>query len=157
MHKSLLLAVGALALAGCKKAGENPPVTQAQAEAIASSAEASFTSGDVNAIMSHYAEGAAMIDAGDPTPTTDRKVQMGWARNFVSMKPAGYQVVNRITRVLGPDSFVTSGMETFTVEAGTARPQVGARFTDVYQRQKDGSWKIVAEHLSSPPTPAAAQ
>jgi ketosteroid isomerase-like protein len=26
------------------------------------------------------------------------------------------------------------------------------RFTDVYQKQDDGSWKIVHEHLSNVPT-----
>jgi ketosteroid isomerase-like protein len=58
--------------------------------------------------------------------------------------------------LLGGDAFISSGIETFTVAAGAARPTVSARFTDVFQRQKDGSWKIVHEHVSMPPTPATA-
>jgi hypothetical protein len=157
MRYALIFAAAAV-LAGCQKAPSGqPPVSMAQAEKIAAAAEASFTTGDLNAIMNQYADGATMIDASAPAPSADRKVQTGWARNFVSMKPADYTVVGRQIRLLGGDAFVSAGIERFTVEAGAARPTVSARFTDVFQRQKDGSWKIVAEHVSAPPTAAGAQ
>lgn len=144
-------------IAGCTKnpGGEGrTPVTQAQAAAIAEHAESSFTSGNVDAIMSQYADGAVMIDASNPTLSTDRKVQTGWARAFVSMKPSDYHVPDRHIQVVGPDAFISSGTEMFTIEAGAARPTISARFTDVFLRQRDGSWKIVHEHVSMPPTPA---
>jgi hypothetical protein len=97
-----------------------------------------------------------MIDAGSPDPSTDRKVQSSWAQTFVSMQPADYKVIDRHIQLVGPDAFVSSGIETFTVAAGAARPTVSARFTDVFQRQKDGSWKIVNEHVSMPPERASA-
>ena len=141
------------ALAGCRQQQEaHSPVTEAEATAIAERAEASFTSGDVNAVMRQYANGAVMIDASNAAPSTDRKVQTGWAQAFVSMKPAGYHVPDRHIQIVGPDAFVSSGTEVFTVKAGAASPTVSARFTDVFQRQKDGSWKIVHEHVSMPPT-----
>jgi ketosteroid isomerase-like protein len=67
------------------------------------------------------------------------------------MKPADYHVPDRQIQLLGPDAFVSSGTEMFTVAAGAARPTISARFTDVFQRQPDGSWKIVHEHVSLPP------
>lgn len=141
------------ALAGCRQQQEaHSPVTEAEARAIAERAEASFTTGDVNAIMDHYADGAVMIDASNPEPSTDRKVQTGWAQAFVSMKPASYHVPDRYIQIVGPDAFISSGTEVFTVKAGAANPTVSARFTDVFQRQRDGSWKIVHEHVSMPPT-----
>ena len=106
--------------------------------------------------MAQYADNAVMIDAASPAPSADRKVQSGWAQTFVSMQPADYKVIDRKIQLLGGDAFISSGIETFTVAAGAARPTVSARFTDVFQRQKDGSWKIVNEHVSMPPTPAAA-
>jgi hypothetical protein len=148
-----LLLVGALAACEKQQAGHSP-VTEAEANAIAERAEASFTTGNVDAIMNQYANGAVMIDASHADPSTDRKVQAGWARTFVSMKPAGYHVPDRHIQVVGPDAFVSSGTEIFTVQAGSATPTVSARFTDVFQRQRDGSWKIVHEHVSMPPTPA---
>ena len=149
------------ALGGCKvSTGEqanHAPVTQAEAEKIAEQAEANFTTGDVNAVMRQYADGAVMFDATHPQLSTDRKVQTGWAQAFVSMKPADYHVPDRQIQIVGPDAFISSGTEMYTVAAGTARPTISARFTDVFQRQKDGSWKIVHEHVSLPPAPAGQQ
>jgi ketosteroid isomerase-like protein len=147
----------ALVLAGCAKAPSgNLPVTATEAGKIAEQAEANFTKGGIKPIMDQYANDAVMIDAATPDPSADRKVQTGWAQSFVSMQPSDYKVVGRHIQLLGGDAFVSSGIETFTVAAGTARPTVSARFTDVFQRQKDGGWKIVHEHVSMPPTPANA-
>ena len=144
----------ALALTACEKAPSGKPaVTASEAARIAEQAEANFTKGDVKAVMAQYADNAVMIDAASPTPSADRKVQSGWAQTFVSMQPADYKVVDRQIQLLGGDAFVSSGIETFSVASGAARPTVSARFTDVFQRQKDGSWKIVHEHVSMPPTP----
>ena len=155
MRLVIATAFAALALSACKPAtGTRPPVTEAEAVRIAQQAEASFTSGDVNAIMRHYADSAVMVDAAAPAPSADRKVQTGWARNFVSMQPAEFTVPDRRIQLLGPDAFISSGTETFTVAAGAARPRVSARFSDVFQRQKDGAWKIVHEHVSMVPSPA---
>lgn len=141
-----------LALAACEKApNDSSPVTAAQAAQIAERAEASFTKGDAKSIMAQYANNAVMIDAGSPNPSTDRKIQSGWAQTFASMQPADYKVIDRHIQIVGKDAFVSSGIETFTVAAGAARPTVSARFTDVFQRQKDGTWKIINEHVSMPP------
>ena len=157
LFAAILLAPIMLLAGACQKAPSGqPPVTEAQATKIAESAEASFTTGDLGKIMAQYAEGGVMIDAASTDPSNDRKVQTGWAKTFVSMAPADYKVPNRHIQLLGGDAFISSGIETFTVAAGTARPTVSARFTDVFQRQKDGSWKIVHEHISMPPTPAGA-
>jgi len=130
-------------------------VTKAEATRIAEAAEANFTTGDVKKVMAQYADGAVMFDSSHAGLSTDRKVQTGWAQDFVSMKPADYHVPDRQVQVLGPDAFVSSGTEVFTIAAGNARPQISARFTDVFQRQSDGSWKIVHEHVSLPPAPEA--
>jgi hypothetical protein len=154
----LVLVPLALVLGAClKDAPARPPVTEAEAGKIAEQAEASFTTGDIKAIMAQYANNAVMIDAATPNPSADRKVQTGWANNFVSMKPADYRVVGRHIQLVGGDAFVSSGIETFTVAAGEARPTVSARFSDVFQRQKDGSWKIVHEHVSMPPQASGPQ
>ena len=147
-----VLCVGILAIAGCKQApAGHAAVTKAEAATIAEQAEANFTTGKVDDVMRQYAEGAVLFDAGHPTLSTDRKVQTAWARDFVSMKPTDYHVPDRQIQLLGPDAFISSGTEVFTIESGTTRPTLSARFTDVFQRQPDGSWKIVHEHVSLPP------
>jgi hypothetical protein len=155
MRIALASIVALVLLTGCaKKPGEHAPVTEAEASAVAERAEASFTTGNVDAIMAQYANGAVMIDASNAAPSTDRKVQTGWAKAFVSMKPTDYHVPDRHIQLLGPDAFISSGTEMATIEAGAARPTISARFSDVFQRQRDGSWKIVHEHVSMPPTAA---
>ena len=148
----LITSLALIGLAGCKPAQpDHAAVTKAEATKIAEQAEATFTSGNADAIMRQYAKDAVMFDAGHRAASADRNVQTGWARDFVSMKPADYHVPDRQIQLIGPDAFVSSGTEIFTVEAGVARPTVSARFTDVFQRQPDGSWKIVHEHVSMPP------
>jgi len=155
VRADVALGLAALALSGCKLQHSAQPVTKAEATRIAEAAEANFTTGDVKKIMAQYADGAVMFDSSHAGLSTDRKVQTGWAQDFVSMKPADYHVPDRQVQVLGPDAFVSSGTEVFTIAAGNARPQISARFTDVFQRQSDGSWKIVHEHVSLPPAPEA--
>ncbi len=147
-----------LLAAACQQApkGERAPVTEAEATKIAETTEASFSAGNPDAIMGHYADDASMIDAAHANPSKDRKKQAAWTKSYVSMQPADLRVTDRDVKLLGPDAFVTSGIQSFTVAAGSARPVVRARFTDVYQRQKDGSWKIVHEHVSMPPAPTGA-
>jgi ketosteroid isomerase-like protein len=159
MRGMLAAGLAAMAVSGCKPAASGQsPVTQSEATRIAEQAEANFTKGNVDAVMGQYADNAVLFDATHPALTTDRKVQAGYAKDFVSMKPADYHVPDRQIQIVGPDAFVSSGTEMFTVEAGAARPTISARFTDVFQRQRDGSWKIVNEHVSLPPaTPAGAQ
>ena len=156
MRQWMTVSLAALALAGCKlQTGEQRlAVTREEAVRIAEAAEASFTTGNVRKIMDQYADGAVMFDASHPASSTDRKVQIRWAQDFVSMKPADYRVPDRQIQLLGPDAFISSGTEVFTIAAGTARPTFSARFTDVFQRQKDGSCKIVHEHVSLLPAPA---
>ena len=153
MRNMMVLVTAMALLAGCKQAPSGQaPVTAAEAEQIALAAEATFTTGDLGKIMDQYADNAVMIDASKPDPSADRKVATDSARSFVSMKPAEYHVVGRHIQLIGPDAFVSSGIEQFTVAAGTARPTVSARFTDVFQRQADGKWKIINEHVSMSPT-----
>ena len=155
MRNMMVVMTAVALLAGCKQAPSGQvPVTAAEAEQIATAAEATFTTGDLGKIMDQYADNAVMIDASKPDPSADRKVATASARTFVSMKPADYHVIGRHIQLLGPDAFVSSGVESFTVAAGAARPTVSARFNDVFQRQGDGKWKIVNEHVSMPPTPA---
>ena len=156
MRNLMVMMAAVTLIAGCKQAPSGQaPVTEAEATRIATAAEATFTTGDLGKIMDQYADNAVMIDASKPDPSADRKVATDSARAFVSMKPADYHVIGRHIQLIGPDAFVSSGIEQFTVAAGTARPTVSARFTDVFQRQADGKWKIVNEHVSMPPTAPA--
>ena len=153
MRTSLVVLVSALALVSCRKAGESAPVTQAEAEQVVKANDAVYSSADSARIAGLYARNAYVFDAGNAMPSSDPKVLKTWTDQFVSMKPADLSTSAQKIQVVGPDAFVNSAVISFTVQAGQARPTVNARVTQVYQRQGDGSWKIVTEHMSMPPTP----
>lgn len=163
MHTKSLMVIAALALAGCeiKQAspeGEAPaaataaaPITQAEAEKIVIDTEAAWAGGSIDAVMANYAQGAVVFDSSTLPPSTDRTVQTKANAGFLTMKPADFRVDPRHVQLLDDDTIVASGVLAFTAAVGAARELFRVRYSHVYQRQPDGSWKIVHEHMSAPP------
>ena len=151
----IFISVVALSLlAGCQQqAGEAKlePVTAKQADTIIEATDKSYTSGDANKIMAHYADGAVMFDMGVLAPIADRQLQTKLTQGFAATQPRDFTVANRAVQILDADTFVASGVTSFTIQLGQARQPVRARFTQVYQRQGDGTFKIAHEHMSAPP------
>ena len=147
-----LLFAGMVALAACAKPAAAPsPPSQAEAEKIVAEAEASFTGGNAEAIMAHYADGAVVFDPSTLDPSTDRAMQTKWAAGYVLMKPSDMTIASRQVQVLDAGTIVASGVMSFTAEVGPTRQMLRTRYTDVYEKQADGGWKIVHEHMSGPP------
>lgn len=146
--------IAILLLAACQQSPEQAklePVTQAKAEKIIEATQKSFSSGDANQIMTHYADGAVMFDQGLLAPVADRQLQTKLTQGFAASQPRDFTIANRSIQVLDPDSFVASGVMSFTIQLGQARQPIRSRFTQVYQRQADGTFKIAHEHISAPP------
>lgn len=156
MGLGLALAGAVIILPSCQGAEAPAAATEiapttSESMAIVSKAEENWNSMDKATIMSPYVDGAVMIDAMAPAPSVDRAVQEKWAEGFAKMKLDSHQVPDRRIQVLDARTMVASGTATFqSSKAATAQP-VAVRFTDVYQKQDDGSWKIVHEHLSLVP------
>ncbi|MCY7399175.1 MAG: nuclear transport factor 2 family protein [Sphingomonas bacterium] len=162
MRSRLLIGVTVLALAACnvqksapadveKQGASTGRLTQADAQKIVADAEAAWSSNRVETVMANYADGAVVFDTTTLAPTTDRNVQTRGNAAFLLMKPADFRVDPRNVQLLDNDTIVASGVLSFTANVGAARPVLKTRYTDVYQRQPDGGFKIVHEHMSSPP------
>jgi len=162
MLSRLLIGVTVLALAACNVQNSAPAdaaeqgttsgrLTQADAEKIVADAEAAWSSNRVETVMANYADGAVVFDTATLPPTTDRNIQTRGNAAFLTMKPADFRVDPRNVQLLDNDTIVASGVLSFTANVGAARPVLKTRYTDVYQRQPDGGFKIVHEHMSSPP------
>lgn len=163
MRSMTMIGAAALMFAGCeiKQSGPTgdapsaatapPPITQAEAEKIVTDAEAAWSGGRIDAVMANYAEGAVVFDTSTLPPTTDRTVQTKGNASFLTMKPADFRVDPRHVQLLDDDTIVASGVLAFTANVGAARELLRARYSQVYQRQPDGGWKIVHEHMSAPP------
>jgi len=161
MRKTIMVMTAAIAIAGCEvkpaRQAEGAPaatteqLTQAQAETIVADAEAAWSGGRIEAVMANYANDAVVFDTSTLAPNTDRNVQTRGNAAFLTMKPADFRVDPRHVQLLDDDTIVASGVLSFTASVGAARPVVRTRYSHVYQRQPDGTWKIVHEHMSAPP------
>lgn len=119
-------------------------------EAVAA-VEQSWRSGSAEAAMAHYAPDAVVFSTQTLPPTRDRNVVTRETADFMAMKPADFTVTERNLQKLDEDSAISSGIVAFTAEVGPARQMLRARFTQALQRQEDGRWLIVHEHMSLPP------
>ncbi len=151
MRSKLLIGVAALALAGCNvqksttadgaaQGGTSASLTQADAEKIVTDAEAAWSSSRIESVMANYADGAVVFDTSSLPATTDRNVQTRGNAAFLTMKPADFRVDPRHVQLLDDDTIVASGVLSFTANVGAARPVLKTRYTQVYQRQPDGSF-----------------
>lgn len=157
--KPSLLAASLLALAACtpQPAAENKAAaapTEAEAAAIVDAAEGQWTSADTGKIMAAYKEGGVWFDPVAVEPSADWAVQTKWTDGFTAMKLTEKTIAAKNVQMLGDDTIVASGIATF--KSGAEGDPVTFRYTDVYEKQPDGKWLIVHEHLSAPPVAAAA-
>ena len=125
--------------------------TEADATAAIDKVEASFTSGNAQTIMANYAPGAVFFDPMVTEPTDDRATATKWTEGFVAMKPTAFSPGARRIQVLDANTFISSGVGTMDATVDNRPTKLQMRYTDVYQKQADGSWQVVHEHLSVPP------
>ena len=157
--KPCLLIASLAALAACNQQPAAPPAaaappTEAEAAAIVDAAEGQWTSADTAKIMASYKEGGVWFDPVAVEPSADRATQTKWTDGFTAMKLTEKSIANKNVQVLDDDTIVASGIA--TLKSGAAGDPVTFRYSNVYQKQPDGKWLIVHEHLSAPPAEAAA-
>jgi ketosteroid isomerase-like protein len=70
------------------------------------------------------------------------------------MKFDHIDVPDRKIQTLDADHFIVSGTGAMTSTSGPVK-SAAMRFTDAYERQADGKWLIVNEHVSMKPEPEA--
>jgi len=89
-----------------------------------------------------------------PTMSGDfKKGQEGAAEyfeHFLEKDPIG-EVVDGEVQLLGPDSYLHSGMYNFEVGPEGERQVVEARFSYVWKKDEQGEWKVIHHHSSAKP------
>lgn len=142
-------------LGACQQASSSPaaPANQAVTEDDASKAFNSTVEGwesaDATRIKALYAPDFAGFDFTGPL-ITDRAAWDKTQDAFAAAKIDKITIKDKKIQLLGPDSFVVSSYgEDSSSTAGT---NATFRCTDVYKRESAGSWLIVSENCSSPPT-----
>lgn len=147
---AIALSVTAL-LCACQKQVEAPkPLTQTEAAAIADATQAAWTSVDLAKEEAPYSKDVHAFDPMEAQLSSDWDTFDAWQKGFINMKFNGISVPDRKIQVLDADTFIVSGTGDLTSTDGEMK-QATMRFTDVYQRQADGNWLIVNEHVSFKP------
>ena len=148
--RHISIAAALFALTACNGGGSVSDAPRAEAEAAVDDLYKAFASGDSLKMMEHYAPGAVMIDAAHLKPTVDRQLQTQWTAQFATMHPSDFRTTDVTITPMGPDSFVATGLSSFTADVGQGRDVLHARFMQAF-RKTDGRWRVVAEHISMPP------
>lgn len=164
MHKPILLTVAALAalsVSGCTK-GANAAVDTAQISESIKAQEAQwqkdFAAKDVNALAGHYADDAALGDAGSPLATTDvdRRKELEALTSDPNLKLTF--AADRVEVAASGDYAYSRGHYSITTtDKATSKPVDSAgTYLTVYKKQADGSFKAVEDFVTPGPAPVAA-
>lgn len=154
MQKTAFAAVFcSLLLTACGAAEEQPrtdPVTEAQAKSVVQDFAGALESLNLATVDKWYADDIVAFDAGDPDRISG-KVSMHVANaRFLDMKFDDVEMPDPRIQILGPDMFIASGTSRFSSSTGKVK-EADIRYTEVFRRQSDGSWKSVHEHIDFVP------
>jgi uncharacterized protein (TIGR02246 family) len=156
---SVLLAVLALALAGCSSGSSNAepaagtevcqPTDEQAIAALFDRWNASLQTGDVHEVAANYAERSVLLPTLSNTPRVTLAEKEDYFEHFLENQPAG-KIDSRMI-FIGCNSAVDSGLYTFTF--GTTGQQVPARYTYTYEWDGE-QWLITSHHSSGMPEPS---
>ena len=148
----LIAATVFLALAASPLAATSSTCTpQQEADILALFAQwnRSLATCDAAKVDANYARDAVLI------PTLSNQIRHTPAERiayfkeeFLPKKPSG-KIDKHYLKCIG-DVAINSGLYTFTFGDGT---KAAARYTFVYQKQRDGKWLIIEHHSSKMPKP----
>jgi ketosteroid isomerase-like protein len=127
-------------------------ISDSDAAAAADAAQAAWASMDAAKIDSVYASNVVGFDPVEPPLSTERTNWTKLQQGFAEMKFDHVDLPNRTIQVLDDTTFIVSGTANFTSKDGPVKA-MPMRFTDVYQKQADGKFLIVNEHVSQVPKP----
>jgi ketosteroid isomerase-like protein len=164
MHKAIPLTVAALAAlcaSGCIK-GANATADTAKISESIKAQEAQwqkdYAAKDVNALAGHYADDAALGDAGSALATTDvdRRKELQGLVSDPNLKLAF--AADRVQVAASGDYAYSRGHYSITTTDKTTGKPVDSTgsYLTVYKKQADGSFKAVEDFVTPGPAPAAA-
>lgn len=151
MKYAILLPFLSIGLSGCQQAAEVPAapvaISESDAEIIANRNEVELASTNAARVKAIYARDIVAFDPGVPALMTDRAAFDKAQDDFVAMKFDSFGRKERKVQVLDADTFIVSG--TSDMASTTVPGNKGTfRYSEVYQKQPDGKWLIVNEHVS---------
>ena len=150
---SFALGLAALSLAGCSQqpaAQAAQPLTQADAQAVLDDFARALSSMDLQKVDDMYAADVVAFDPGKPERIGGKVALHVMNAQYVDMKFNHVEMPEPKFQILGPDLFIASGTAHFTGTDGKTK-EGDVRYSEVFQKQPDGNWQSIHEHLDYPP------
>lgn len=147
------LTLGGAGLSACNSqpaAEAAPPLAETQAGAILSDFAKAMGSMDLTAIDKWYANDIVAYEPGDSGRISGKVTMHVSNAQFVDMKFDKAEMPDPKIQILGPDLFIASGVAHLTSSAGKVK-DAEIRYTEVFQKQADGSWQSIHENAAYPP------
>ena len=113
---------------------------------------------DLDKTVSYYADGAMVMPPNDAVTTSKDAIRKIWKGYFDSPDFGGGWKATRVEVANSGDLGYASGTWEFTWKDASGKPASDrGKFTEVWKKQSDGSWKCVADIWNSDlPLPAPA-
>ena len=152
-----IIAVGLVALAGCKPAAQDTTADEAMIRASAPAWAAAYNAGDADAITALYAEDAVLQPPGAPSATGSAAIREFIASDIVATKAAGLTMNIPEAGAVDVSGDLAYEAGTYTVTDASGATVDAGKYLGVFQK-KDGKWLYVRDTWNSDnaPAPAAA-
>ena len=129
-------------------------LTQEAAEKIAKENFAAWNetlqTKDPTTVAALYTEAATFLPTMSGELKKGQKGATEYFEHFLQKDPSG-EIIDEAVQLLGPDSYLHSGMYNFEVGPVGERVIAEARFTYVWKRDVQGNWRIMHHHSSIKP------
>ena len=134
---------------------QTAPATKREIAALFHRWNASLATLDPDKVVANYATDAVLLPTVSNKPRTNHAELRDYFVTFLKKKPQG-KIDRSIIKIKG-DTASDVGIYTFTLHGADGKPkQVQARYSFLYQRQRDGGWLIAHHHSSVMPEPVAS-
>ena len=106
--------------------------------------------GDPEKVAGLYSPDATFLPTVSGKFNKDQKGTAEYFKHFLELNPTG-EIVDEEIQPLGDETILHSGLYNFQVVSEGEQKIVKARFTFVWQKNKQGEWKIIHHHSSVKP------
>jgi len=156
LKSAALIAVGLIALAGCKPAAQDTAAEMTAIQEINKAWGDNYNAGDADAIANLYAEDALLMPPGTPAANGHDAIREFFADDTAAAKAAGvtYSVSSDADAIhVSGDMASQNGNYTVTDASGATLD--AGKYLSVFQK-KDGKWSLLRDIWNSDNAPAAA-
>ena len=141
---------------------QTPPDTRAADESAIRDSDAQWSkmagAHDLDGTVSYYSDDASVLAPNAPIATGKEAIRAVWAPLCAPDASVSWQA-NKVDVASSGDLAYSTGAYQLTLKGGQGKPETDrGKFLEVWKKQADGKWKVVADIFNSDfPMPAPPQ